>query len=108
MLSNAVKFTPQKGTIILTTVDETNMIKISVTDNGIGIPPDKLSRIFDRFYQVDGSASRKYGGAGLGLSICKSIIEGHYGSIWAESNCNGSTFYITLPKLLEKKKRSKR
>ncbi|HEY9205077.1 MAG TPA: PAS domain S-box protein [Candidatus Methanoperedens sp.] len=108
VLSNAIKFTPQKGTITLTAVDDMDKIKISVTDTGIGIPSDKLLQIFDRFYQVDGSTSRKYGGTGLGLSICKSIIEGHYGSIWAESRGNGSTFHITLPKLLEKKKRSKK
>ncbi len=107
LLSNAIKFTPQNGMISVTAIDDTNHIKISITDTGIGIPPDKLSRIFDRFYQIDGSTSRKYGGMGIGLSICKSIIEGHYGSIWAESNGNGSTFNVTLPKLIKKKRRIK-
>ncbi|NJD78188.1 MAG: PAS domain S-box protein [Candidatus Methanoperedens sp.] len=107
LLSNAIKFTPQNGMISVTTVDDTSQVKISITDTGIGIPPDKLSRIFDRFYQIDGSASRRYGGMGIGLSICKSIIEGHYGSIWAESNGNGSTFNVTLPKLMKKKRRIK-
>ncbi len=99
LLANAIKFTPQKGTITVTAKENQNEVKISITDTGIGIPHDQLSRIFERFYQIDGSNSRKYGGAGLGLSICKSIVESHYGSIWAESNGNGSTFHIVLPKL---------
>lgn len=99
LLANAIKFTPQKGTITVTAKEKQNEVKISITDTGIGIPHDQLSRIFERFYQIDGSNSRKYGGAGLGLSICKSVVESHYGSIWAESDCNGSTFHIVLPKL---------
>ncbi|SNQ61682.1 PAS domain S-box protein [Candidatus Methanoperedens nitratireducens] len=99
LLANAIKFTPQKGTITVTAKENHNEVKISITDTGIGIPHDQLSRIFERFYQIDGSNSRKYGGAGLGLSICKSIVESHYGSIWAESDGNGSTFHIVLPKL---------
>ncbi|VVB85315.1 Methyl sulfide methyltransferase-associated sensor [uncultured archaeon] len=99
LLANAIKFTPQKGTITVAAKENQNEVKISITDTGIGIPHDQLSRIFERFYQIDGSNSRKYGGAGLGLSICKSIVESHYGSIWAESDCNGSTFHIVLPKL---------
>jgi PAS domain S-box-containing protein len=99
LLANAIKFTPQKGTITVIARESQNEVKISITDTGIGIPHDQLSRIFERFYQIDGSNSRKYGGAGLGLSICKSIVENHYGSIWAESDGNGSTFHIVLPKL---------
>ena len=99
LLANAIKFTPQKGTITITTAESVNEVKISIIDTGIGIPSDKLPRIFDRFYQIDGSTSRKYGGIGLGLSICKSIVESHYGSIWAESDEGGSIFNIVLPKL---------
>ncbi|MDD5473754.1 MAG: ATP-binding protein [Candidatus Methanoperedens sp.] len=99
LLSNAIKFTPQKGKITVAAGEDTNHVNISVADTGIGIPAEKLSCIFDRFYQVDGSTSRKYGGVGLGLSICKGILEKHKGSIRAESNGNGSTFHITLPKL---------
>ncbi len=99
LLANAIKFTPQKGTITVTAKEKQNEVKISIADTGIGIPHDQLSRIFERFYQIDGSNSRKYGGAGLGLSICKSIVESHYGSIWAESDENGSTFHVVLPKL---------
>jgi PAS domain S-box-containing protein len=99
LLANAIKFTPQNGKITVISHDLTEQVKISVNDTGIGIPSDRLSRIFDRFYQIDSSAKRKYGGTGIGLSICKNIIEKHYGSIWAESDGNGSTFHILLPKL---------
>ncbi len=99
VLSNAIKFTPDNGKITITAEENTDSIKISITDTGIGIPQDKLLRIFDRFYQVDGSTSRRYGGMGLGLSICKSIVEKHNGSIWAESEGKGTTFYIVLPKM---------
>lgn len=99
LLANAIKFTPQKGKITVAAGEDTNHVNISVADTGIGIPAEKLSCIFDRFYQVDGSTRRKHGGVGLGLSICKGIIEKHKGSIRAESNGNGSTFHITLPKL---------
>ncbi len=99
LLVNAIKFTPQTGKITVISHDFTEQVKISIRDTGIGIPSDRLSRIFDRFYQIDSSTKRKYGGTGIGLSICKNIIEKHYGSIWAESDGNGSTFHILLPKL---------
>lgn len=98
LLINAIKFTPRKGKITIKSFSEDEHIKISISDTGIGIPQDKLKIIFERFYQVDGSASRKYGGVGLGLSICKNIIDKHHGSIWAESDGIGSTFHIVLPK----------
>ncbi|MCZ7382335.1 MAG: PAS domain S-box protein [Candidatus Methanoperedens sp.] len=99
LLANAIKFTPNDGKITVISRDLTEQVKISIRDTGIGIPGDQLSRIFERFYQIDGSAKRKYGGTGIGLSICKNVIEKHYGSIWAESDGNGSTFHILLPKL---------
>jgi PAS domain S-box-containing protein len=105
LLSNAIKFTPQRGKITISAFDDMKGINICVADTGIGIPPDRLNKIFDRFYQIDGSNSRKYGGVGLGLSICKSIIEKHFGSIRAESNSKGSTFHVTLPKLSQSKKK---
>jgi signal transduction histidine kinase len=75
------------------------MVQASVSDTGIGIPADQLDRIFERFYQVDGSATRKFGGAGLGLAIVQRIIEAHGGRIWVESELGrGSTFSFTLPK----------
>ena len=99
LLINAIKFTPSEGKIFVKAVEDIEELRISISDTGIGIPSDKLDIIFERFYQVDGSTSRKYGGAGLGLSICKNIIDKHYGSIWAESSGQGSTFHIVLPKL---------
>ncbi|MCX9075012.1 MAG: PAS domain S-box protein [Candidatus Methanoperedens sp.] len=99
LITNAIKFTPEKGTITVCADETLEDIRISVADTGIGIPADKLCCIFDRFYQLDGSNSRKHGGIGLGLSICKSIVESHYGSIWAESEGKGSTFRIVLPRL---------
>jgi len=103
LLANAIKFTPNDGKITVMSRDLTEQVKISVRDTGIGIPGDQLSRIFERFYQIDGSAKRKYGGT-IVLSICKNVIEKHYGSIWAESDGNGSTFHILLPKLTSGKR----
>ncbi len=98
LIINAIKFTPENGKITITAVEEGDSIKISINDTGTGIPADKLPFIFDRFHQVYGTSSRKYGGVGLGLIISKEIIGMHNGIIWAESDENGSTFNIVLPK----------
>jgi len=98
LIINAIKFTPENGKIAITAVEEGDSIKISINDTGTGIPADKLPFIFDRFHQVYGTSSRKYGGVGLGLIISKEIIGMHNGIIWAESDENGSTFNIVLPK----------
>lgn len=99
LIGNAIKFSPNGGTITVTLQDKPDMALISVMDQGIGVPPDKLDRIFDRFYQVDGSSRRRFGGTGLGLAIVKRIVEAHHGQIWVESEVNkGSTFTFTLPK----------
>ncbi len=99
LLGNAIKFSPKGGTIAIAVVDIGNALKITVSDDGIGIPADKLPHIFDRFYQVDGSATRRFGGAGLGLAITKRIVEAHGGHIWAESKFGGgSRFMFALPK----------
>jgi len=74
------------------------LLQVSVADRGIGIEPLLLDRIFDRFYQVDSASTRRVGGSGLGLSICRAIVEAQGGEIWAESQAGqGSTFYFTLP-----------
>jgi len=99
LLGNALKFSFKGGMITISVQDDSEVLKLGVTDTGAGIPPDKLERIFERFYQVDGSATRRFGGAGLGLAICRRIVEAHGGRIWAESEVGkGSTFYFTLPK----------
>ena len=99
LLDNALKFSPRGGRILIRVDDVGPAVQLSVNDHGIGIPSNELPRVFDRFYQVDGSASRRYGGVGLGLAICKEIVEAHGGEIWAESReGKGSSFYFTLLK----------
>jgi two-component system phosphate regulon sensor histidine kinase PhoR len=100
LLDNAVKYTPEGGEISISAVEKGQReIQVSIQDNGIGIPQEDLSRIFERFYRVDKGRSQELGGTGLGLSIVKHIIQAHGGRIWAESQLGkGSTFYFTLPK----------
>ncbi|HSP06201.1 MAG TPA: HAMP domain-containing sensor histidine kinase, partial [Acidobacteriota bacterium] len=103
---NSIKFTESGGKITLsaqTFEDEGRLwIKMMVHDTGIGIPEPALQRIFDRFYQVDGTSKRKYGGMGLGLAIARSIVDAHKGRIEVESAVGkGTTFTITLPALQE-------
>jgi signal transduction histidine kinase len=102
LLSNAVKFTPAGGTITVRVWQEGDEIALEVRDTGIGIPPDRLERVFERFYQVDGSARRKYGGVGLGLALVKEIVELHGGRVVVESQLDeGSAFVVTLPVFAE-------
>jgi two-component system, OmpR family, sensor histidine kinase VicK len=99
LLSNAIKFSPAGSEIHLTArnLDE-NEALIEVSDQGRGIPEDKLEHIFDRFQQGDASDSRAMGGTGLGLAICRSIVTQHGGRIWATSKPDeGTTFHFTLP-----------
>lgn len=97
LVENALKYS-SGGEIAVRVRREGPMVHVSVSDQGIGIAPDQLARIFERFYQVDGAATRRAGGVGLGLSICKGIVEAHGGHIWAESTPGvGSTFHFTLP-----------
>lgn len=99
LLDNARKFSPDGGKITLRAWRDKNLVYVSVSDEGIGCPPDKLPYLFDRFYQVDGSPTRKFGGMGIGLALCKEIVERHGGSIWAESEGpgRGLTVTFTLP-----------
>jgi signal transduction histidine kinase len=99
LIGNAIKFSPEGGIITVQVQEMDEKLQVSVSDSGIGIPEDKLGRVFERFYQVDGSATRKFGGAGLGLAIVRRIVEAHGGRIWVESQVGrGSTFSFTLPK----------
>jgi len=120
LLENAVKFSPGGGVIkvilcpvtqVQTTLPESGrdnqqpvqisrqMLEVRVCDNGMGIPVDHLERIFDRFHRVDTRLTREVGGLGLGLTICKRIVEMHDGIIWAENRQNGmgSVFHVRLP-----------
>lgn len=99
ILDNAVKFTPEKGKIAIHALDEEEKIHIVVEDSGIGISREHLPKIFDRFYTVESSLTKKLAGVGLGLSIAKGIVEAHGGEIWVESTPGkGTKVHFTLPK----------
>jgi signal transduction histidine kinase len=98
LLANAANFTQEKGTITVSVKLLNSEVEVSVTDNGIGIPPDELPFIFERFHRVDKARSRDTGGSGLGLTIARQLVEAHGGSIRAESTQGeGSKFIFTLP-----------
>ncbi len=98
LLDNAVKFTPPGGNISITAQWEKPYVRIEVKDNGVGIPAEHLSRVFERFYRVDKARSREAGGTGLGLAIVRQIVNAHQGKIEVESTSGaGSTFRIFLP-----------
>ena len=99
LLHNASKFTPEGGEVWVTIHDEVVSARIVVEDNGIGIPEDQLERIFDHFHQADGGATRRHGGTGIGLAICKNIVEWHDGRIWVENVAGrGARFVVVIPK----------
>lgn len=99
ILNNAVRYTPEGGTITIQTEVRSDEVWISVTDTGIGIAEDQLERIFDKFYQVEDHMTRTYGGLGIGLSIAKVLIEVQGGRVWASSPGldQGATFTVSLP-----------
>ena len=99
LLDNAIKFSPDGGEVRLGLEEASDHVLVSVNDQGIGIPKDQLEQVFERFYQVDGSATRRFEGVGLGLAIAKQIVQAHGGKIWVESQLGErSVFYFTLPK----------
>jgi signal transduction histidine kinase len=99
LLSNAVKFTPDGGTIILDAEQREGQIMIRITDSGIGIDPDQQAQIFENFYQVQGGLVGKTPGTGLGLPIARRLVELHGGILWVESAGpgQGSRFSFSLP-----------
>jgi|Deesub1362B_J571_1020462.scaffolds.fasta_scaffold00928_3 PAS domain S-box-containing protein len=98
LLSNAIKFNREGGSITIEAREKLGMLEVCVSDTGIGIPKDKLDKIFERFYQVDSSPTRRYGGTGLGLAIVKEIVEAHGGRVTVESELGkGSKFCFTIP-----------
>ncbi|GAA0437186.1 cell wall metabolism sensor histidine kinase WalK [Lentibacillus halophilus] len=105
IISNAVKYSPEGGTIRFKTMKQQGRLLVSVSDEGMGIPRDKVDKIFDRFYRADKARSRKVGGTGLGLSIAREIVEAHNGTIRAKSKeGKGTTILFTLP-LMNTKRR---
>ncbi len=102
LLSNAIKFSPEGGEITVRIREEGEYLCTEVSDTGIGIPADELNKIFEPFYQIDGSTTRHFRGTGLGLAIVKDIVEAHGGKVWVKSELGkGSTFFFTLPKVIE-------
>ena len=98
LLDNAIKYTPPGARITVGAHSRNGSMELYVRDTGIGIPPEELPRLFERFYRVDKARSRELGGTGLGLSIVKHLVAAHSGSIRVESRLNqGSTFFFTLP-----------
>lgn len=100
LLNNAVKYSPHGGTVQVQGRKDPWQILIWVRDEGIGVSSEDAERIFERFYRVDNEWTRRLRGAGLGLAVCRGIIEAHGGKIWVESSLgSGSTFYFSLPVL---------
>lgn len=98
IMNNAIKYSPDGGTIRVRLVETHNNIVLSISDQGLGIPKKDLQKVFDRFYRVDKARAREQGGTGLGLAISREVVKAHGGNIWAESKeGKGSTFFITLP-----------
>jgi signal transduction histidine kinase len=103
LVSNAIKFTNKGGTIIINAEENSENVTISVSDNGIGIMPDKLTNLFDISHRQTTRGTEKESGTGLGLILCKEFVEKNAGKIWAESEAGkGSNFKFTLPIHLEK------
>lgn len=98
LISNALKYTPQGGSLEIQVKDCDTNIEIVVSDTGMGIPPEDLTHIFERFYRADKSRNRMTGGSGIGLAIVKAIIEAHMGSVTVNSNLNkGTEFIVIIP-----------
>lgn len=99
LLHNAAKFTKENGNVWLTVKDKVSTVEITVQDDGIGIPESQLGKVFEEFHQADNSNTRKHGGAGLGLAICKNVVEWHDGRIWVENlSGRGARFVAVIPK----------
>jgi CheY-like chemotaxis protein len=104
LLSNAIKFTPDGGVVDVQLSEPGNgKLRLAITDSGIGIAPDVLPHVFDRFWQADGSATRQHGGLGLGLSIVRHVVDLHGGTAHAESAGlgKGARFVVELPQFVE-------
>jgi signal transduction histidine kinase len=100
LLGNAIKFSPKGGIVRVHLHPEDKMIRAEIMDQGIGVPADQLDRVWERFYQVDGTTTRPFGGSGLGLAIVKHIVEAHGGRVGVDSTLGkGSSFYFLVPQV---------
>lgn len=100
LIDNAVKYTPENGSVYVNVLGDGDRILINVTDTGVGISSDDLTHIFQKFYRADNSDTRTVGGTGLGLYLVKQRVEAMGGRVWAESAFGeGSTFYVSLPRI---------
>jgi signal transduction histidine kinase len=98
ILYNAVKYTPAGGHVSLEVKDDGEFIRVAVSDNGIGIPPDAMPHLFEEFYRADNARAVERDGTGLGLALAKQVVDRHGGHIWAQNNPTpGATFTFTLP-----------
>ncbi|MFQ6100423.1 MAG: GAF domain-containing protein [Anaerolineae bacterium] len=98
LVDNAIKFSPDGGTVTIRAWADQEVVRVSIADEGIGISAEYLDRIFERFYQVNGTARRRFGGMGVGLALVLEIVEAHGGTVRVESEPGkGSTFTVTLP-----------
>jgi len=98
LVSNAIKYTPDGGQVLVSAQAQKNMVRVDVADSGIGISPADQQRLFEKFFRADHPAVRQVPGTGLGLSIVKNIVEMHGGRLWVDSELGaGSTFSFTLP-----------
>lgn len=100
LLDNAIRYNIKNGEVILTVerLQDKPFIQVSVKDTGIGIPPESVKKIFNKFFRADNAIKAAPNGSGLGLYIVRNIIRRHGGEIWVESELNrGATFYFTLP-----------
>jgi len=97
LVENAIKFSPGGGEVRVAVREGGDVVYLKVSDRGIGIPASHLDRVWDRFYQSDGSTTRRFGGTGVGLAVVKQIVDAHGGQVWAESrDGGGSHFYFAL------------
>lgn len=104
IISNAVKYSPEGGTITFNVTTDDDYLVCAIQDEGTGIPSDRADKIFDRFYRADKARSRKLGGTGLGLAIAKELVEAHFGNIWVKSQeGKGTTILFTLPLMMEER-----
>jgi PAS domain S-box-containing protein len=98
LLSNAIKFSPDGGSVTVGARQEGTQLTVWVADQGVGIPPEAIPKLFGKFFRVDSNQTRHIGGTGLGLALVKEIVEAHQGRVWVESELNrGSTVWFTLP-----------